>query len=56
MRRIIQSDGVHGAFRVSFDSSGRFVPIEALRFPVADIVDLYSHRWEIELGYREIPK
>lgn len=24
------------------------------RFPAADIVDLYSHRWEIELGYREM--
>lgn len=23
------------------------------RYPVADIADLYSHRWEIELGYRE---
>ena len=24
------------------------------RFPAADIVDLYAHRWEIELGYREM--
>jgi len=23
------------------------------RYPVADIADLYSHRWEIELGFRE---
>ena len=25
-----------------------------MRFPGAEIVDLYSHRWEIELGYREM--
>jgi len=25
-----------------------------MRFPSADIVDLYSHRWEIELGFREM--
>ena len=25
-----------------------------MRFPVADIADLYAHRWEIELGYREM--
>ncbi|WP_345335059.1 IS4 family transposase, partial [Ferrimonas pelagia] len=24
------------------------------RYPAADIVDLYGHRWEIELGYREM--
>lgn len=24
------------------------------RFAADDIVDLYSHRWEIELGYREM--
>lgn len=24
------------------------------RFPASDIVDLYGHRWEIELGYREM--
>lgn len=24
------------------------------RYPSADIVDLYAHRWEIELGYREM--
>lgn len=24
------------------------------RFPAEDIVDLYGHRWEIELGYREM--
>ena len=27
---------------------------DSRRFPAADIVDLYSHRWEIELGYREM--
>lgn len=27
---------------------------DRLRFPSDEIVDLYSHRWEIELGYREI--
>ncbi len=27
---------------------------DPMRFPAADIVDLYSYRWEIELGYREI--
>lgn len=26
---------------------------DAMRYPIADIADLYSHRWEIELGYRE---
>jgi len=25
----------------------------AMKYPSADIGDLYSHRWEIELGYRE---
>lgn len=25
-----------------------------MRFPGTDIVELYSHRWEIELGYREM--
>ena len=28
--------------------------VDRLRFPSSEIVDLYSHRWEIELGYREI--
>src|SRR5690606_16406405 len=28
--------------------------IDPLRYPAADIVDLYGHRWEIELGYREM--
>ncbi|MHA6999629.1 IS4 family transposase [Aeromonas schubertii] len=28
--------------------------VDPMRFPGADIVDLYSHRWEIELGYREM--
>ena len=27
--------------------------IDPMRYPCADIADLYSHRWEIELGYRE---
>ncbi|WP_447780568.1 IS4 family transposase, partial [Aeromonas veronii] len=27
--------------------------VDPMRFPGADIVELYSHRWEIELGYRE---
>lgn len=27
---------------------------DVLRFPANDIVDLYSQRWEIELGYREM--
>lgn len=27
---------------------------DPLRYPSADIADLYSHRWEIELGYREM--
>ncbi|XPF94167.1 IS4 family transposase [Colwellia sp. RE-S-Sl-9] len=27
---------------------------DAMKFPVADIVDLYGHRWEIELGFREM--
>lgn len=27
---------------------------DPMRFPVADIVDLYAHRWEIELGFREM--
>lgn len=26
----------------------------AMRYPGDEMVDLYSHRWEIELGYREI--
>jgi IS4 transposase len=28
--------------------------LDAQRFPAAEIVDLYAHRWEIELGYREM--
>lgn len=28
--------------------------IDPMRFPVTDIVDLYAHRWEIELGFREM--
>ncbi|WP_299011940.1 IS4 family transposase [uncultured Shewanella sp.] len=26
---------------------------DPLRYPVVEIADLYAHRWEIELGYRE---
>ena len=26
---------------------------DPIRFPSDEIVDLYSHRWEIELGFRE---
>ena len=29
------------------------VMTDSMRYPSADIGDLYSHRWEIELGYRE---
>lgn len=28
--------------------------IDPMRYPSADIVDLYAHRWEIELGFREM--
>ena len=28
--------------------------VDSKRYPPADIVDLYAHRWEIELGYREM--
>ncbi len=28
--------------------------IDPLRFPPDEIVELYSQRWEIELGYREM--
>jgi hypothetical protein len=27
---------------------------DAMRYPSAEIADLYSHRWEIEVGYREM--
>ncbi|XOV78482.1 MAG: IS4 family transposase [Aestuariibacter sp.] len=27
---------------------------DCMAYPAAEIVDLYSHRWEIELGYREM--
>lgn len=27
---------------------------DAMRYPGGDMTELYSHRWEIELGYREI--
>ena len=27
---------------------------DPMKYPSADIVDLYSHRWEIELGFREM--
>src|SRR5690606_21365557 len=26
---------------------------DPMKYPLADIADLYRHRWEIELGYRE---
>lgn len=28
--------------------------VDPIRYPGSEIVDLYSHRWEIELGYREM--
>ena len=28
--------------------------IDTMKYPGADIAELYSHRWEIELGYREM--
>lgn len=28
--------------------------LDAMKYPSAEIVDLYAHRWEIELGYREM--
>lgn len=28
--------------------------LDAQRFPAAEIVDVYAHRWEIGLGYREM--
>jgi IS4 transposase len=27
--------------------------VDPMKYPLAEIADLYSHRWEIELGYRE---
>lgn len=27
---------------------------DPMRYPTEDLVDLYAHRWEIELGYREM--
>ena len=27
---------------------------DPLRYPVESIADLYAHRWEIELGFREM--
>lgn len=27
---------------------------DLMKYPAADIVDLYAHRWEIELGFREM--
>jgi hypothetical protein len=27
---------------------------DAMRYPSAEMVEIYSHRWEIEMGYREI--
>jgi IS4 transposase len=28
--------------------------VDPMRFPGADVVELYSHLWEIELDYREM--
>ncbi len=28
--------------------------VDPMRFPRADIIEIYNHRWEIELGYREM--
>lgn len=44
---------------ISKDLGGKTVQIltsmcDPLRYPKADIVDLYSHRWEIEHGFREM--
>lgn len=44
---------------VSKEIGGKKVEIltsmcDPLRYPKADIVDLYSHRWEIEHGFREM--
>lgn len=44
---------------VSKEVNGKIVRIltsmcDPLRYPKADIVDLYSHRWEIEHGFREM--
>lgn len=27
---------------------------DLMRYPAGEIVDLYSRRWEIEMGYREM--
>ncbi|SQI43867.1 Transposase DDE domain [Serratia plymuthica] len=27
---------------------------DTMRYPAADVSELYQHRWEIELGYREV--
>ncbi|WP_336733298.1 transposase, partial [Pantoea dispersa] len=44
---------------ISKETGGRTVQIltsmcDPLRYPKADIVDLYGHRWEIEHGFREM--
>lgn len=44
---------------ISKEVGGKSVQIltsmcDPLRYPKADIVDLYSHRWEIEHGFREM--
>jgi hypothetical protein len=44
---------------ISKEVNGKKVQIltsmcDPLRYPKADIVDLYSHRWEIEHGFREM--
>lgn len=28
--------------------------VDPMRYPSTDIIDLYAHRWEIEMGYREM--
>ncbi|WP_435929291.1 IS4 family transposase [Dryocola sp. BD613] len=44
---------------ISKELNGKTVQIltsmcDPLRYPKADVVDLYSHRWEIEHGFREM--
>ncbi|WP_208080672.1 transposase, partial [Serratia marcescens] len=44
---------------ISKEVNGKKVQIltsmcDPLRYPKADIVDLYGHRWEIEHGFREM--
>ncbi|WP_337024913.1 MULTISPECIES: transposase, partial [unclassified Pantoea] len=44
---------------ISKELNGKTVQIltsmcDPLRYPKADVVDLYGHRWEIEHGFREM--